>query len=302
MTKFSRVCASGVVGALILSSQAIADTKLTLRGGYGTSFSDYPYAYDNFDQSVIESDYGSGFYGHIALTDDAMFGSLGGEISFTYNRLTDDDDYDDGDRCSTFDVISLSHSLCMNGAETENTTRFGQFRIMATHEYPDQGVQVLGGVGVLDFSSKSDGMMFYPGESSDQHRSNDFTGIGLLLGARKSFQLRGQTSLQIEGIAGVYSGNRSLKINDEWVGNIGELAINDQQTVYSLDLSANVSVPAERIVSGGMFEFGVAYTRLFNVMDTSNYNPDTLPVVGNPGSVDDDVDALSVFFGLQIPI
>ncbi len=57
--------------------------------------------------------------------------------------------------------------------------------------------------------------------------------------------------------------------------------------------------------SGSYFEVGVAYSRLFNVMDTSNYNEnsaDAVPFKRKPGSFEDDIDALSLFFGLQIPL
>ncbi len=61
----------------------------------------------------------------------------------------------------------------------------------------------------------------------------------------------------------------------------------------------------QSLKSGSHFEVGVAYSRLFNVMDTTNYNEDSadaVPFKRKPGSFEDDIDALSLFFGLQIPL
>ncbi|MEM9239546.1 MAG: hypothetical protein AAGB07_06165 [Pseudomonadota bacterium] len=293
------VCAACLCG---LSSIASAQSKLTVRGGYAFSNMDYPYAFDLFDQSQINSDYGEGVFGHIGYSNDTIFGSFGGEVSFTYHRLTNSDSYSDGGRCTTYDIISLSHVLCMEGAETSSTTRFGQFRLMAKQKLAGSGLEIMGGIGVLDFSSDSSGMMFFPGESSSQSRSNDYTGVGLVVGTRKEFVISGATTLQLEGFAGAYTGDRDLTVNGEWVGNVGELSQTNSQTVYSLDLSASVAVPVQAIGAGSKFEFGLAYARIFNVMDTTNYNTTTLGIVGPTGSLNDDVDAFSVFVGLQIPM
>ncbi|MBO9435664.1 hypothetical protein J7394_15695 [Ruegeria sp. R13_0] len=289
-------------GALVLASSAWAETKLTLRGGYSTSGSNYPYAYDELDQTLIDSGYGDGIYGYVGLSRKDLWGGYGGEISFSYNRITDSDNYSDGGRCSTLDVISLSHEFCMEGAETANATRFSQIRVLATRELPSSGVEVMGGLGVLDFSSVSRGMMFFPGELSAQRRETDYTGVGLVLGARKDFAISGATVLRFEGFAGVYTGDRDLNIDDVWTSEVGDLSRSDRQTVYSLDLTASVAVPIDRVLAGGAFEFGVAYTKLFNVMDTTNYNSVTRASIGETGSLDSDVDAFSVFVGLQIPL
>ncbi|MDA7964675.1 hypothetical protein [Ruegeria sp.] len=294
--------ATGLALAAAIPSLAAADGKLTVRGGYGGSFSDYLYAYDEVDQTTIDSSYGEGFFGQVAYSNDAMFGAYGGELSFTYNRLSGDSAYDDGGRCSTLDIISLSHDLCMEGAETSSGTWFGQFRAMAAYEPSDNGLQILGGLSVLDFSSDSHGMMIFPGEFSEQRRATDYTGLGLVIGARKSVAISQKVTLQLEGFAGAYTGNRDLRINDEYEGAVGALSSRDRQTVFSLDLAASVALPVDKLREGSLFEVGVAYSRLFNVMDTTNYNPDILAAIGSTGSLDADVDALSLFFGVQIPM
>ncbi len=93
-----------------------------------------------------------------------------------------------------------------------------------------------------------------------------------------------------------------MKISDHFAGVSGSLSQQERQTVFSLDLSASVAVPANGIASGGLFEVGVAYTRLFNVIDATNYNQTTAGDYGYRGSDSEDVDALSLFFGLQIPL
>ncbi len=292
--------ALAVVAAL--PSLASAEDRLTIRGGYGGALTDYTYAHKNSKNNTVDSSYGTGVYGHATLASEDMFGSVGGEISMSYNRLSNDSKVNDRPACKYYDVISLSHEYCMEGAETSNVTKFGQFRVMAARNHAGSGTQLLGGLGVLGVSSYANGEMSYDDEESDIRRSNYFTGMGLLVGARKSFQVSNNTILTVDGFAGAYTGNRDVKINDVYEGDYGSLSKKDRQTVFSLDLSASVAVPADRIASGGLFEVGVAYTRLFNVIDATNYNQYVAENYGYKGSANEDVDALSLFFGLQIPL
>ncbi|MGI9369686.1 MAG: hypothetical protein ACR2O2_12695 [Ruegeria sp.] len=292
----------GLVAAVGVSSMAVADSNLTIRGGYGGSLTDYQYARKESTGKKLESNYGDGLFGQVVLSDDDMFGIVGGEISMSYNRLSGDDKTYDAGSCDVIDVISLSHDSCMRGAQTSNTTQIGQFRVLASRTHSGTGAQLLGGLGVLGVSSSVQGDMIYGTEDSAIGRSNYFSGMGLVLGGKKAYQISNKATLQLEGFAGVYSGNRDLKINDYYEGDTGSLVKQDRQTVYSLDLAASVAMPVESIASGSMFEVGIAYTRLFNVIDETNYNDYIVENYGFKGSADEDVDALSLFFGLKIPL
>ncbi len=285
-----------------LPSSASADDRLTIRGGYGGALTDYTYALNLSKSNTEESSYGAGVYGHAALASDDMFGSVGGEISMSYNRLSNDSSYHDPSACDIIDVLSLSIDSCRRGAETSNVTKFGQFRVMTARDHDGTGAQLLGGLGVLGLSSYSNGGTVYGGQVSDINRSNYYAGMGLVFGARKAFQISNNAMLKVDGFAGAYAGNREVKINDQHLGSTGSLSRQDQQTVFSLDLSASVAVPAESIATGGLLEVGVAYTRLFNVIDAANYNDYSASVHGYRGSDSEDVDALSLFVGLQIPL
>ncbi len=285
-----------------LPSLSYAGDTLTIRGGYGGALTDYTYALNNSKKNTVESSYGTGVYGHAALASDDMFGSAGGEISMSYNRLSNGNKYHDPIAGRVVDVLSLSHDTRARGAKTSNVTKFGQFRVMATREHSGSGAQMLGGLGVLGLSSYSSGNTIYPGDDSEIHRSNYYTGMGLVVGARKAFQVSSNAILQVDGFAGAYTGNRDVKISDHFAGVSGSLSQQERRTVFSLDLSASVAVPANGIASGGLFEVGVAYTRLFNVIDATNYNQTTAGDYGYRGSDSEDVDALSLFFGLQIPL
>ncbi len=302
--------------AIVLPSIATAEGTLTLRGGYAQAMEEYPFAAiegvaDDKPKKIFEADYGGGLYSHIAYANDAMFGSIGGEISLSYSKLTgdttkvpvsDDDVY-------VYDVIALTHDDYVSGAKTSNDTQLGQLRAMASYDSSGSGMQFLGGIGVMHLSSDIHGSTLYPGEYSKIDRSTDYTGLGLVLGARKSFPVTDYAVLQIEGFAGAYSGDRKVNIKDQYLssGDKGYFSKKDKHTVFSLDLAASLAMPVDRFSKGSVFEVGLAYNRVFNVMDTSNYNSYT---DGSPdadfsyrtGSDSDDIDALSLFFGLQIPL
>ncbi len=308
MLKNGKLTTKALALAIIsaLPSMAVAEGTLTIRGGYGTSSYNYPFAYDYSRENVFEADYGLGAYVSAAYANDAMFGPVGGEVSLTYNHLSGDQ-YDNVDDCDVVDIIAVSHDDCVDGARTSNDTSIGQLRIMADYDLSNSGLQLLGGFGVLQVSSDISGQTVYPGEYSKIARSTDYTGLGLVAGARKTIPITNNAILQLEGFGGVYSGDRELNIADIYLTSGDKLSNSERETVLSLDLAASVAIPVDRIARGGMFEFGVAYTRLFNVMDTSNYNlyTDGGPSSDydvNPGSLNDDIDALSLFFGLQIPL
>ncbi len=324
MSKIVNRLALGVLAATGVPSFALADGpsavvekeviapvpskgKLTIRGGYSSSSSAYPFAVLDVDlldsaYRVYESEYGTGHFGHLAYSHDSLFGAFGGEVSFSFNQLSNDDRTPHSDAADIYDVISISHEDGMEGAETANETQFSQFRLMATYTHQASGFQLLGGLGAVDFSSDSEGQMFLPGYYSRRYRSNDYKGHGLVIGARKVFSVTQNVQLQLEGFGGAYTGDRNLKIRDNYDTYPDSFAKENEQTVYSLDLSASVAMPMERVVPGGLFEFGVNYTQLFNVIDTSNYNSHHLVDYKRSGSVEDDVEALSLFFGLQIPL
>lgn len=241
-----------------------------------------------------------------------MFGSIGGEVSLTYNQLSGGHALDPEGNAS-LDLIGFRHFSGADEVETSSETQFGQFRIMATHDHAPSGTQLLGGFGALSFSSdiKNRRVDIAYFNTVDLKRSADYKGMGLVAGARKAIPIGNNAMLQLEGIAGVYSGHRDLKLDEVQAGGFttkhNEFSTRTRQTVNFLDLAASVELPADRIAPGGVFEFGLAYTRLFNVMDTSTYNDYShtyakLNSISLPGSADDDVDALSLFFGLQIPL
>ncbi len=287
-----------------LPSLASAEDRLTIRGGYGGALTDYTYALKASTDATVDANYGNGIFGHASLASDDMFGSVGGEISMTYNRLSNDDKSvgPPVPYCDVVDVISLSHDSCSRGAKTSNTTQLGQFRVLATRDFSGSGTQLLGGLGVMGLSTGSHTTTIYEDTPSEIHRSNYYTGMGLVVGARKAFQVSNNAILQIDGFAGAYTGNRDVKISDHYDGVSGSQSLQDRHTVFSLDLSTSVAVPAESFASGGLLEFGVAYTRLFNVIDATNYNQFVAENYGYKGSDSEDVDALSLFFGLQIPL
>ncbi|MGI9394017.1 MAG: hypothetical protein ACR2OY_05175 [Boseongicola sp.] len=288
---------------------APAESKLTLRGGYGESNSEYPFAVHSGNRRIYEAGYGSGLYAHAAYANSRMFGSVGGEVSLSINKLSGDGKTPNTN-CAFFEVIALSRRECADSPKTSSSTQFNQFRILATRGQADNGAQLLGGLSVLQLLSDIRGNANNIQENlSEYTRKTDYTGLGLVAGARKRIPITNNALLQLEGFVGAYSGDRDLNIDDSYSSDAGyvegKLSNTNSQTVFSLDLTASVNIPAKRIAPGGMFEFGLAYTRLFNVMDTSNYNssvaarPDG---IYRPGSDSDDIDALSLFFGIQIPL
>ncbi len=288
-----------------------ADSKLTVRGGYATSTEEYPFAFEYTGggfatraDEIHEAGYGDGFYGYLAYSNDAMFGRVGGEISLSHYNLSGDEDVSASALNSIFDSAGLSRN---NGAEQANTTsdtQISSLRVL-TSGNRGNGTQLLTGLGALQFSSDVEVNQSRTDFQSDVNRKTDYTGLGLVAGARKAIPISNNATLQLEGFAGVYTGDRSVDISDHFDGDTSETyetkSVTDRQTVFSLDLSASVAVPANRIAQGGLFELGLGYTRLFNVTDTTNYNPNTKPAYSG-GSDSDDIDALSLFFGLQIPL
>lgn len=305
---------------VLLSSAAQAENaakpfKLNVRGGISYSFAEYPFALSSADgttvDSIATSDLGVGDFWSISLAHDELFGSIGGELGFSYLQTAGSDlagDSAGAGNCTPeiFDLISLSHDLCMNSAATVNETKLLQFRAVATYRYPDMGLQVLAGLGYLDFSTESTGQMYFPGELSAQSRDSSFSGPGLLLGVRKDVGvIYGKTRLNLEGIVGAYWGDRDLRIDDQYEGTSGSLQTSENGTAYTLELTASFIADANWAGSGSQFEWGVSYIRAFDVFDSSNYNSAVLGTFGSAaatGSTKDDFDAVVIFAGLTIPM
>ncbi len=289
-----------------------ADSKLTVRGGYATSTEEYPFAFEQDTgggvatgaDEVHKAGYGDGFFGYLAYSNDAMFGRVGGEISLSHYSLSGDESVRGGTPLSIFDGTGLTRNNSGDQANTTSETQISSLRVLTSGER-GYGTQLLAGLGALQFSSDVGVNQSRDSFQSDVNRRTDYTGLGLVAGARKAIPVSNNATLQLEGFAGVYTGDRSLDISDRFEGDSGDTyetkSVTDRQTVFSLDLSASVAVPANRIAQGGLFELGLGYTRLFNVTDTTNYNPNTKPAYSG-GSDSDDIDALSLFFGLQIPL
>jgi hypothetical protein len=309
-----------VTAFVLLSTAAQAENaarpfKLNVRGGIAYSFSDYPFALSSADgttaDSIATSDLGVGDFRSVSLAHDELFGSVGGELGFSYLRASGSDlagDSSGAGNCTPglFDLISLSHNQCMNSAATVNETTLKQVRAVATYRYQDMGLQVLAGLGYLDFSTESTGQMYYPGEFSAQSRNSSFSGPGLLLGARKDFGIiYGNTRLNLEGFVGAYRGDRDLKIDDQYEGTTGALTKSESGTAYTLELTASFLSDANWAGSGSQFEWGVSYIRAFDVFDSSNYNSAVKGTFGSAAATEstkDDFDAVVIFAGLTVPM
>ena len=115
---------------VLLSTAAQAENaagpfKLNVRGGIAYSFSDYPFALSSADgttaDSIATSDLGVGDFWSVSLTHDELFGSIGGEMGFSYLRAAGSDlagDSSGAGNCTPrlFDLISLSQNQCITSA------------------------------------------------------------------------------------------------------------------------------------------------------------------------------------------
>lgn len=311
MNKLVILAILGATTTTAYAQDASGPFTLNVRGGIVMSLADYPYALSSADDVVVDSvatsDFGFGDYLAATIAKDDLFGNVGGEFTISYLRVTGAADVGDipgTANCAPniYDVISLSHNQCMDGAATQNTTTLLQARALATYDYPNSGVQVVGGLGYLDFDSNSNGMMYYPGESSVQNRTSSFSGFGLVLGLRQDFEVFKRSTLNIEGLVGVFSGDQGLNITDDYDGTPGAFSKSRNTEVYTLEVTASLSSPAKWLNPNAEFEWGLTYVHVFNVMDTTNYNSTVTGTFGSSGSTKGDFDAVSLFFGLTMPL
>jgi hypothetical protein len=286
-----------------------SEQSLTFRGGVGTSLQEFPYAVvtngapEDFDD-VAESGYGNGGFLSVTYSNSSVFNGFGMEASLSFLQLHGDDEVGEPapgtSACdpSIYDVFTLSHDACMDGAEVSNIATAIQGRLLASRALPSSNTALLGGIGFVSFENVIEGEMFYPGELSEQRRENDFHGAGFVIGARHSAPMMSDWSLGVEGFAGVYWGDREVSIRDNYVGTEGSLDTSDATTAYSLDLAVSIERDTMMFGRDGSFEFGVAYNALYNVANTANYNP-TLDIGSDSptGSTSDEFDAISLFVG-----
>ena len=306
------------VAAVVSAVPAFAEStdkplEFSLRGGVSASGSDYPYALVSDDNvtanAVLNSNFGYGGFAAVALAHDSLLGQFGGEIGLSYLQVEGDDAFGENPGSGTctpgvYDVITVSHGACMDGAATDSKTKLTQMRAVLTHAYTNSNLQVLAGLGYLDFSSNSTGQMYYPGESSSQQRKASFEGMGVVIGARKELsQPFGSYKLNLEGIAGAYWGDRDLRIVDEYVGTNGFLNSSEGGTAYTIEVTASFVKDTSWPGPDSQFEWGATYVHAFDVMDTANRNANVIGQFGAParsGSTKDDFGALSLFAGLKL--
>jgi hypothetical protein len=306
--------ADGVEDEIVVAAAAspmphAPEQSLTFRGGIGTSLQEFPYAVvtesapPDFD-SVAESGYGNGGFLSVTYSNSSVFNGFGIEASLSFLQLNGDDNVGEpapgpGD-CdpSIFDVFTLSHALCMDGAEVSNTATALQGRLLASRALTASNTVLLGGVGFVSFENVIEGGMFYPTEFSEQRRESDFRGAGFVVGARHSAPVISEWRLRVEGFAGVYWGDSEVSIRDNYVGTEGSLNLSDSTTAYSLDIAVSMERDTMMFGRDGSFEFGVAYNALYNVVNTANYNPTFDIGSASPtGSTGDDFDAINLFVG-----
>ncbi|HEY9037606.1 MAG TPA: hypothetical protein VIN05_01500 [Roseovarius sp.] len=316
MYKFLLSVVAVISAAPVFAEPIDKPLEFSFRGGVSASGSDYPYALASTGfvsvGSILTSDFGYGGFAAVALTHDSLFGQFGGEIGLSYLQVEGDEAYsiDSGlGDCNlgspgVFDVITLSHRECMDGADTDSKTTLTQMRAVLTHAYADSSLQVLAGLGYFDFSSNSTGQMYYPGETSSQQRNASFEGMGVVIGARKELdQPFGSYRLKLEGLAGAYWGDRDLRIVDEYVGINGFLDSSRGGTAYTIEVTASFLKDTAWPGPESQFEWGATYVHAFDVMDTANRNAVVIDRFGAPaqsGSTKDDFGALSLFAGLKV--
>ena len=303
-----------LAASLALPTAATAEQSITIRGGLAVSPDQYPYAVATDAgpptiDDIAESPYGHGGLLSFTYSRSDVFGGYGLEASLSAMQLFGEDTVGEPApgtaACapSIYDVFTLSHGNCMDGAEVSNTATAIQGRALASRRVSASGTEVLAGLGVLSFENSIDGMMIYPFEASDQERRNSFLGAGLVVGARHTMPISATWTLGAEAFGGVYRGDREVSIRDDYVGTIGILDQSETVTVYSLDLAVSMERDATLFGRNGSLAFGVAYTGIYDAVDTANYNANVFGTgVDSPtGSIEDDFNAVSLFVGFTIP-
>lgn len=301
-----------LVTALAIPTVAGADQTLSFRGGIAGSLQQYPYAvastaFPPTVDVVADSSYGIGGFASVAYGVSDLFNGYGLEASLSFTRLEGDDAFGEPapgpGSCAPgiYDVLTLSHGSCMDGAEVTNTSISGQARLLGTRTLSATGTQVLAGFGVLSFQNDIDGMMIYPGDISRQSRDTDFLGAGIVFGARHNMPVSGTWTLGLEGFGGVFRGDHETRIRDSYNGAVGALDLNEVSNVYSLDLAASVERDVSAFGRPGSVEVGVSYNALFGAGNTANFGPFFASGNSSPtGSTRDTFDAISLFAGYTL--
>lgn len=288
-----------------------AQRELTFRGALSTSLQEYPFAavttaFPGDISDVAESEYGIGGFFSLTYAHSNAFNGYGVEASLSYMQLHGDDAV--GERppgtaaCapSIYDVFTLSHGACMDGAEVSNTATAIQGRLLATRD-TSSSTRLLGGLGFVSFENSINGEMIFPGELSIQRRENDFHGLGIVVGARHSAPISSTWNLGVEGFGGVYWGDRDVSIRDNYVGTVGSFDQSEAATVHSLDLAISLERDTMMFGRDGRFEFGLAYNALYGAVDTANYNPTFAVGEDSPtGDTSDNFDAVSLYVGYSM--
>ena len=298
---------------LVASNSAFASghQTVTLRGGLGVGADEYPYAFDEIVSTApivpIMADYGTGGFLQATYAHPWKLPGLRFEHGIKLSRFSGDNTYGDPSdpticaNASLIDLISLSHSLCMNAATTQSETiaLHAHSSVVSSNLLPQ--IEVLGGIGVLAVASESSGEMFFPGELSVQARQSGFEGYGFVAGARYGRPL-GAFHLNLEAQAGVYFGQRIVEIADNYEGVVGALQNTSDGVAKSAEITVSLSRPMTLQGRNAQLEFGVNYTGYFDVLDTANYNTSSAPTgsASPSGSTTDDFSALTVFAGVSM--
>jgi len=298
--------------AMMVPTAVAAEQTFSIRGGIASALNQYPYAAvdPNTDSvapssssSVVDSGYGVGGFLSATYGVSDVFHGYGLETSLSFMHLEGDDSSGIKNGCSPayYDALTVSHFLCMSGAEVSNTANVVQARVLATRPISSTGTELLAGLGMLSFENNITGQMFYGSEFSEQSRKNDFRGLGIVVGARHNMPLTGAWSLGLEGFAGVYRGDRDMRIHDNYEGNVGDVKVSDTATAYTLDLAVSASRDVSFFSRKGSLELGVGYNAVFDAVNTANYNP--IAPTGSDsvtGKTDDRFEAVNLFVGYSI--
>lgn len=290
--------------ACILAAAAPAHAdSLTVRGGIsGDLATEYVYSSDDF-QNPYKTDYGMG----AEFAAIYSFANLWGhplELGMSFGLLSGDGDTGAaaGGSCNINTYLGII-SDCQDRATADNTTWYGELSAMTSFAIGGAGTEVLAGLGVLHINDDIDGAYLYPtGYENFVSRETTYNGAGIKLGLRHSFAMSNGGRINLEGIAGAYTGRRKVSIHDTETnsGSVTQIAESSESRtlgVYSIELRPSYQFAADWAGQGALMDVGLSYRHFFNVADTRDTTGKT-----TLGNEKDDLSAASIFVGLTIPL
>ena len=292
--------------SVMCGSVASADS-VTIRGGLSSGFAnEYIFALESPDNSTQEADYGTGGIVSLTYERDSFMGAYGLELNAQFGVLSGDGSYSGlevGD-CQTRTFIG-NEDDCIDDADSENTTTFAEVSALASFTLGSDGTTLLAGLSYLDFQDEIDVDYLYPsGISYYAVRNTQFSGIGVKAGARHEVPLGNTVTLGLEGMLGLYTGDRTTdtgtSTDPDTAPTLIEASTSTQ--VFTVELTPSVKFEADWITSGATAEVGLSYKLLSGVTDTRNTIFQNGIPAGDLGEENDAVSFTSLFAGVTIPL